>query len=158
MRHALASNVGTTEVAVQRAIDILAVLHIQRFIEMKLMANRRERMRVGLRARHRDCGICGDHEGDREGDERGSEQNESAEENPADEIRKHQDSSTPRDESSRRRWIAARSRWRIVAVSFASEATAARSSGRSISSNFSIAASRLRSSSLMDDAGIWRSV
>ena len=73
----------------QRAREVVAVLHVQRLIEVKLMPNRREGVRIGFRAGHRDRGIGGDHERDREGDERGAEQNERAEKNSAKQVGEH---------------------------------------------------------------------
>src|SRR5271169_2350818 len=49
---ALAADVRTPQVAVNRAIEIARILHIQRLIETQLAPDRRERLRVGLRPGH----------------------------------------------------------------------------------------------------------
>ena len=77
-RHALAPDVGAAEVAVQRAAEIARVLEIDRLVEPELMADSGERLRIGLRTRHRDRRVRRDHEGDREGDDRGAEQDRRA--------------------------------------------------------------------------------
>ena len=133
-RHALAPDVRAAEVAVQRAIEVARVLNIERLIEAQLDADRREGLRVGLRAGHRDRGIGGNHERDREGDERGAEQDRRAENDSPYEVGEHRSArDDPASDQARggagvRR---ARDGARALGSVCRSESSAARASGAS---------------------------
>ena len=82
----------------KRAIEVARVLDVERLVEAKLGADRRERLRIGLRPGHRDRGIGGNDERDRESDDRSAEQDGGAKDDSPNEVGEHR---SARDDSAR---------------------------------------------------------
>jgi hypothetical protein len=80
-----------------RAIEVARVLDIHRLVETQLSPDGRESLRIGLRARHRNCRIGGDHERDRERDDRRSDEDCYAKNDSPYEVSEHR---SARDDSA----------------------------------------------------------